>query len=178
MISDMIKANILIAIARGQSVADAAQTNGLTYAQARGALLRLCRDLKLPWDLEEIQANPKKYIDAATAVIAVPKNALRKVLRNVLVFQLKLRSPDELTPQYVSNITAEALLSNGVTETALVEIQEWLLANGLSCKRKLPETDGYMRTVQKAIILLDAFGLDVSHPKAQLKNLDEYKRNF
>ena len=30
-------------------------------------------------------------------------------------------------------------------ETGLVEIQEWLVANGLSCKRKLPETDEYMR---------------------------------
>src|SRR5690606_24489450 len=156
------KANILIAIARGQSVAKAAQANGFTAAQARGALPRLCRDLKLRWDLEEIRANPQKYIDAATTVAADPKYALRKVLRNDLVFQLKLRSPDELTPQYVSNITAETLLSNGVTEVGLVEIQEWLLANGLSCKRKLPESDEYVRMIEKAIILLDAFGLDVS----------------
>jgi len=90
-----------------------------------------------------------------------------------LVFQLKLRSTDELTPQYVSNISAETLLSNGFTETGLVEIQEWLLANGLSCKRKLPEKDEYLRTIKKAIVLLDAFGLDVSHAKEQLKNLDE-----
>jgi hypothetical protein len=173
MIPDTAKANILIAIARGQSVTNAAQTNGFTAAQARGALPRLCRDLKLKWDLEEIRANPQKYIDAATAVAAVPKNALRRVLRDDLVIRLKLRSPDELTPQYVSNITAETLLLNGVTETALVEIQEWLLANSLSCKRKLPETDEHMRTIQRAIILLDAFGLDLSIPKTQLKTLGD-----
>lgn len=173
MISDMIKASILIAIAQGQSVADAAKTNGLTTAQARGALPRFCRNLKLRWDIEDIRANPQKYINAATAVLASPKNALRRVLRNDLVFQLKLHSPDELTPQYVSNITAETLLSHGVTENSLVEIQEWLIANGLSCKRKLPEKDEYLRMIQKAIVLLDAFGLDVSRPASQLKNSDE-----
>lgn len=31
----------------------------------------------------------------------------------------------------------------------------------------------YLRMVQKAIILLDAFGLDASHPKAQLESIDE-----
>lgn len=173
MISDITKANTLIAIARGQSVAEAAKANGLTYAQARGMLPRFCSGLKLRWDLEEVRANPQRYIDAATAVVAAPKNALRKVLRTNLVCQLKLRSSDDLTPQYVSNITAATLLSNGFTETALVEIQEWLLANGLSCKRKFPETDEYIRTVQKAITLLDAFGFDISIPTAQLKNIDQ-----
>lgn len=173
MISDITKANILIAIAEGQSVADAAKCYGLSCAQARGALPRFCRHVKLRWDLEDIRANPKKYIDAAVAVISSPKNALRRVLRNDLVAHLKLRSPDELTPRYVSNITAETLLSHGISETGFVEVQEWLLANGLSCKRKLPETDEYMRAVQKAIILLDAFGLDVSLPKAQLKTITE-----
>jgi hypothetical protein len=75
MISDMTKVNILISIADGQSVADAAKCYGLSYAQARGALPRFCRHLKLRWDLEEIQANPKKYIDAAIATISSPKNA-------------------------------------------------------------------------------------------------------
>lgn len=173
MISDMTKANILIAIAGGQSVAEAAKPYGLSYVQARGTLPRFCQHLKLRWDLEEIRANPKKYIDVAIAIVASPKNALRRVLRNDLVFLLKLRSADELTPQYVSNITAETLLSHGVTETGLVEIQEWLVANGLSCKRKLPETDEYMRVVRKAITLLDAFGLDVSQLKAQHKAIDE-----
>jgi hypothetical protein len=173
MISDMTKANILIAIAEGQSVADAAKSYGLSYAQARGALPRFCQHLKLRWDLEDIRAKPKKYIDAAEAIVSSPKNELRRILRNDLVLQLKLRSPDELTPQYISNITAETLLSHGVTETGLVEIQEWLLTNGLSCKRKLPEAKEYMRAVQKAIILLDAFGLDVTRPKEQLKITDE-----
>jgi hypothetical protein len=173
MISDMTKANILIEIAKGQSVAEAAKSYGLSYAQARGALPRFCQHLKLRWDLEDIRTKSQKYIDAATAVLSSPKNSLRRVLRNDLVFQLKLGSADELTPQYVSNVTAETLLSHGVTETGLVEIQEWLLANGLSCKRKLPETDEYMRVVQKAISLLDAFGLDVSRPRAQLKTIDE-----
>jgi hypothetical protein len=173
MISDMTKANILIAIACGQSVAEAAKPYGLSYAQAIGTLPRFCQHLKLRWDLQEIRANPKKYIDVAIVIVASPKNALRRVLRNDLVFLLKLRSADELTPQYVSNITAETLLSHVVTETGLVEIQEWMLANGLSCKRKLPEKNEYMRAVQKAIILLDAFGLDVSLLRAQLKTIDE-----
>lgn len=89
------------------------------------------------------------------------------------MLQLKLRSPDERTPQYVSNVTSETLLSNGVTETGLVEIQEWLLANGLSCKRKLPEKNECMLVVQKAITLLDAFGLDLSYPKVQVNNLSD-----
>lgn len=63
------------------------------------------------------RSNPKKYIDAAMAIVSSPKNALRGVLRNDLVFQLKLRSAAELAQQYVSNITAEILLSHGVTET-------------------------------------------------------------
>lgn len=173
MISDMTKANVLIAVAGGQSVAEAAKSYGLSAAQARGALPRFCQHLKLRWDLEDIRANPQKYIDAATVVLSSQKNSLRRVLRNNLVGKLKLRSPDELTPQYVSNITAETLLLNGFTETGLVEIQEWLLANGLSCKRKFPEKSEYLRMVQKAIILLDAFGLDASHPKAQLESIDE-----
>lgn len=95
MISDMTKANILIAIAEGQSVAEAAKPYGLRYAQARGALSRFCPHLKLRWDIEEIRTNPKRYIDAALAIVASIKNALRRVLRNDLVFQLKLRSADE-----------------------------------------------------------------------------------
>ena len=62
MIFDMTKANILIAIAKDQSVAEAAKSYGLSYAQARSALPRFCSHLKLRWDLEETRANPKKYM--------------------------------------------------------------------------------------------------------------------
>lgn len=51
------------------------------------------------------------------AIVSSSKNALRRVLRHDLVFQLKLRLTDELTPQYVFNIAAETLLPHDVTET-------------------------------------------------------------
>lgn len=171
MIPDTVKAKILIAIAQGQSVGDAAQAYGFKYAQARGAFPNFCRRLGLRWDLDEIKTHPQKYIDAALKVISMPQNSLRRPLRVNLIKQLRLTSAEELTPRYVSCLTAEMLLSNGVTENAITEIQKWLLAHNYSIKRKVPNSDEHLRIAEKALHVLDAFGFDMSVAKNQLKTL-------
>tara|TARA_R100000656_G_scaffold124613_1_gene103298 strand:- start:343 stop:606 length:264 start_codon:yes stop_codon:yes gene_type:complete len=62
MISDMTKANILITIAGGKSVAEGAKPYGLSSAQARGALPRFCQHLKLRWDLEDLELIHKNIL--------------------------------------------------------------------------------------------------------------------
>ena len=132
MIQDSTKAKVLESVARGQTLPDAASANGLKTSQGRDAISRICRYLKLSADISEIQSNPDKYIAAALSIINDPKYSLQNKLRKDLQHKLSLRSADELTPKYISNLTAEMLLSAGVSESSLVSVQAWMINNDSS----------------------------------------------
>ena len=171
MISDILKAKVLMSVARGSSVSGSARANGLTPRQGRDAISRLCRTFRLPSDISEIQANPQPYLLAASEIGNTPKYALRKELRVRLQRHLKLRSADELTPKYISNLTSEMILEAGITAGALADIQEWLTQNGISLTQKAPSSDVHMQLVKRAIFLLASFGFDVEASKTQLSGL-------
>jgi hypothetical protein len=169
VIPDTVKANVLMAVAGGSSVSEAARANGITPNQGRESISRLCRSLKLSSDVSEIRAHPKKYIESASKVAGDPKYALSKGLREKMQRLLRLRPPAELTPRYLSNITAEALLSVGITPGALADIQGWMLDNGTALKRRAPAGVQYTQMAKRALLLLDAFGFDVAKAASQLK---------
>lgn len=90
-----------------------------------------------------------------------------------LASALGLKQMDELTPKYLSNISAAQLLSAGVTMIAISDAQQWLVKNGTSLKRRPPESNDEMQAVQRAIATLDAFHFDTEGVRSQLNFLQE-----
>lgn len=86
---------------------------------------------------------------------------------------LKLRNIEELTPRYLSNISAAQLLSAGVTLVAVSDAQQWLVKNGASLKRRPPESSVEIQAVQRAVATLDAFHFDTESIRSQLSFLLE-----
>lgn len=172
MLSDKLKAKVLAAVAGGSSLSDAARANDLTPGQGRDAVSRLCRNFKLSPDISDIRANPKTYLELASRITSDPRHALRKELRSRIQRLLQLRSIDELTQKYISNLTAAMVLETGITEIGLAEIQEWLVDNGASLKLQAPSKHEHMVSVKRAIFLLDSFGFDTTMVSSQLKGLD------
>ncbi len=169
---DNIKANVLAAVACGSSISEAAKANGLTPAQGRTAISRLCRTAGLSSEISQIQEKPEKYLEISSKIQNSPQYALRRELRKKMLENLHLKSPDAITPKYVSNLTAEMILDANITEVALSEIQEWLVANGTSLKRRAPNKNQHVSLVKKAIFVLDAFGFDTTAAKKQFNGLD------
>ncbi len=168
---DNIKAKILAAVARGSALSEAAKEIGLTGSQARSAVSILCRKENLSSEISEIRNNPDKYLALALRITNTPQYALREELRRRIFNNLRLKSADEITPKYVSNLTAAMILEAGITEVGLSEIQEWLVTNGTSLKKRAPETQ-HMSLVKRAIFLLDSFGFDTETVRNQLSGLD------
>ncbi|MGB3423178.1 MAG: hypothetical protein WBF84_00935 [Castellaniella sp.] len=171
MIPNSTKAKILRSVADGATLSQAGTAAGISTARARTALGSLCRTLRQRADVEAIQAQPQKYLDALLAFEIKPQFELRKALVDKLEQALRLRSAAELTPQYLSNITASQLLECGVTLVAIAELQKWLYSHDLSLKRRPPKTESDLRETQRAIALLDAFHFDTDILKQQLANL-------
>ena len=171
MIPNSVKAKILRSVAGGATLSQAGTTAGISTARARTALGSLCRTLRLSADSEAIQAQPQKYLEALLEFESKPQFELRRTLVDKLKEVLMLRSAAELTPQYLSNITASQLLERGVTLVAIAELQEWLYSHDLSLKRRPPETESDIREAQRAIALLDAFHFDTDILEQQLANL-------
>jgi hypothetical protein len=170
MISDLLKAKVLIAVAEGATYSEAAKHNGLNDTQGRTAVVKICQMLKLSSDLTDIKANPALYLASAQKIANTPRYALRGELRKQLEQILRLRSQDELTPEYLSNFSATTLLDNEISTIALADIQEWLVNNGTSLKRgKLMATD--MHSVKTALWVLDAFGFNVKDVLSQFSSL-------
>lgn len=58
MITDHLKAKVLVSVASGMSISDAAAQHGIDVGQARNGIGRICRDSKLPSEVSKIHANP------------------------------------------------------------------------------------------------------------------------
>ncbi|WP_150132148.1 hypothetical protein [Dokdonella koreensis] len=173
MTPNIKKAQVLLAVAEGQTVVAAARAAGLSPAQGKSAVVTICRVLGMAPDVAEIRANPVAYRDAAQGIIDDPKQSMNKDLRGRLVRGLKLRNPDELTPHYVSNLTASSMLTAGFTWTTVADTQAWLVAHGLRFKPQAPKEGGEAQAALRAVLLLDAFGLDVKAAQDALCELDQ-----
>ncbi|MEN9479845.1 MAG: hypothetical protein RLZZ298_1240 [Pseudomonadota bacterium] len=100
-----------------------------------------------------------------------PAKKLNHKIFNNLFEALKLKHPEDLTPRYLSNLSASQLLSVELTLVAISEGQEWLVEHGTSLKRKPPQTPEEMQAVKRAIGILDAYQFDVSIIRQQLAYL-------
>lgn len=161
--------SILRAVAGGSTIKAAGETVDVSATRASQHLARICRQLGLSRELNDIRINPSIYLQKLDIVLAsTPALGLRRDLVQRLVTLLKLKSEADLTPGYLANISAQVLLNNGVTYVAISEIQEWLLEHSCSLKRTPPETAKEITEVKRAIFLLDAYYFDTANLKKQL----------
>jgi len=168
------KVEILKAVANGSSLSGAGSTVGVSAGSARNALNRLCQVLELSPLVKDIKANPEQYLKKAEELKSAQKPVLRPMLTNKLVSVLKVKDKTQVTPRYLSNITASQLMENGISWVAVTEIQEWLSSSGLSLKPTVPDNDEEIKHVKRAIAVLDAFYFDTELVKEQLNNVIGY----
>lgn len=171
MISGFTKAAILRAVLNGSTLAEAARQEHITTARGRSALQQLCRRLRLPAEVSEIQAHPERYAQALAEFEASPEIGLGRALATKLTTALTLSSPVQVTPAYLSNISATQLLERGLTIVNIHQIETWLSGSAKELKRSPPRTDHEIQEASKAIALLYTFFFDVSAAKAQLEHL-------
>lgn len=167
------KVKVLEIVSNGGTLSDAGKAIGVTGKRARDLLTRLCREIKMPNSLDDIRKKKQDYLDEVEKLKKTPRIELRKSLVYKLVDVLKVKEDTELTPKYLSNITASQLLDNGVTLVAISEIQNWLKKSGVSLKPSPPKDDSEIKYVKQAIAILEAFHFDMSTPKSQLAYLLE-----
>jgi hypothetical protein len=170
VITDHLKAKVLASVAGGLSISEAAARHSIDVGQARNGVARICRDSKLPSEVSKIHANPAPYKKAAERVINTPRYGLRKALRKDMEYQLRLQSPDQIEPGYISNLTAAMILDAGITDVGLAEIQEWMAGYGASLKKKAPVDNEHVVLVKRAMYVLDSFGVDVEDAKRQIES--------
>lgn len=171
MIPGSTKAAVLRAVLNGSTLAEAAHQEHITTARARSALRYLCRRFRLSPEISDIQAHPERYAQALAEFEASPEIGLGQALTTKLTTALMLPSPSQVTPAYLSNISATQLLERGLTIINVHQIETWLSGSGNELKRSPPSTDWELQEVSKAITLLHTFFFDVSAAKAQLENL-------
>lgn len=97
-----------------------------------------------------------------------PARQLNHKVAGNLASALRLKTLEELTPKYLSNISASQLLDAELTLIAIADAQRWLVANGTSLKRRPPESKAELEAVERAIATLDAFQFDTAVVRAQL----------
>ncbi len=73
MTSEPLKAKILLAVAGGASLSDAADTHGVSVPRARKAIQSLCRSLKLSSEISDIQQSAALYAKPAQHIVDDPK---------------------------------------------------------------------------------------------------------
>jgi hypothetical protein len=83
-----------------------------------------------------------------------------------------LKNAEDLTPQYLENISAAQLRNAGLTMVAVAETQQWLMNNGVSLKRKPPKSTAEIQAVKRAIATLDAFQFGIENVQSQLNFLE------
>lgn len=171
MENDIRGAAIVRSVAQGATLKAASELIGLSTTRTGQLIRRYCRKAGLPEEIREIHANPDRYLKAAGAAPEIEKSKLPNKTVRALVEQLKLKSADQLTPQYLSNITPGLLCSAGVSLTIICALQDWLSSCGYSLKRQPPSDPGHLKDVEKAINLLDAFYFDVSTIRSQFSGL-------
>lgn len=160
MTSEPLKAQILLAVAGGASLSDAARTHGVSVARAKQAIRSLCRSLKLSSEISDIQQSASLYAKPAQQIVDDPKYALRRKLREQLETVLLLKSSDELRVGYLSQISASTLIDAGLTPIAVAEVQEWLVNQGSTLKRCVPD-EKQLAMLKQSAFFLHAFGLNV-----------------
>lgn len=169
--NDIRGAAIVRSVAKGGTLKAAGESIGISSTRAGQLLRRYCRKAALPAGVHEIHANPDPYLKFIGKAPEVEKSKLPNKTIRALVEQLKLKSAEQLTPSYLSNLTPGQLHSAGVSLTIICAMQDWLHSCGCSLKRQPPDDPAHLKEVEKAINLLDAFYFDVSTIRSQFSGL-------
>ena len=170
MKKDTRGAAIIRAIAHGSTLKAAGEAIGLKSTRASQVLNKYCRQIGLPGVVADIKNNPSVYLEKIEITQEIDQSPLARNSINDLVYKLKLSSTEQLTPKYLSNVTATQLLAAGVTLVTISDLQDWLKNTGHSLKRHPPETNDATKAIKRAINLLDAFYFDVSSINEQFKH--------
>jgi hypothetical protein len=163
---------VLRAVADGKSLAEAGKLIGRSATTVRQMLFRLCRAIQMPSDISEIQSNKVAYLQIIGDMQLKPDIKLNHKIAYNLLKALKISDQEELTPKYVSNVSAFQLLDEGLTLTAVADVQIWLVQHGLSLKPKPPQNQTEMVAVKRSIALLDAFHFDAKIIRQQIAQLE------
>lgn len=162
---------VLRAVAEGRTLKEAGAAVGVGGNAARGMLYRICRELRLPSSLSDIRNNKEACLAALGVSEDHPVIELNSKIAYSLQEALRLKTAEEVAPKYVSNLSASQLLANGLTPTAVSDIQCWLVQHGTSLRRKAPEEGAETTLVRRAIDLLDAFHFDTKKVQEQFDHL-------
>lgn len=162
---------VLRAIAEGKTLNDAGKLIGVSGNRASQLLYRICRELDLPSEIADIRRQKEECIKKLEGLENSTLAELNPKIAENLARVLRLGKVEDLTPEYLSNLSASQLLTANLTLVAVAEAQEWLVKNGTSLKRRPPEGKVEMQAVQRAISTLDAFQFDTTLVRSQLQFL-------
>ena len=166
-------AAIIRSIANGGTLKAAGDAIGVSSTRA-GQILRIyCRQIGLPGTISEIKSRPFDYLNNLEKTTEIDRSTLTRNAIHNLVYKLKLKSAEELTPKYLSNVTASQLLGVGVTFVTISDLQGWLKTSGHSLKRHPPESANAITAIKRAINLLEAFYFDISLINEQFDHFDD-----
>lgn len=171
MITGTQKATVIRAVIDGSSLSEAARKAGIKSAQANTALKGFCRRFRLPSEVADVRAEPARYLDVLKAFEASPEIALGRDLSERLTMLLQVKTPQEVTPKYVSNIEASQLLACGLTPINVHMIETWLASHGHGLKKAVPKDNKEIEEAKRCISWLHVHGFDVTAPRAQLEHL-------
>lgn len=162
---------VLRAIAEGKTLNDAGKSIGVSGNRASQLLYRICRELDLPSEIADIRRHKEECVKKIEGLENSTLAELHPKIAENLARVLRLGKVEDLTPEYLSNLSASQLLTANLTLVAVAEAQEWLVKNGTSLKRRPPEGNVEMQAVQRAISTLDAFQFDTTLVRSQLQFL-------
>lgn len=163
--------SVLRAVADGKTLTEAGTSIGVGVGRARQLLNKICRELKLPNGVSEIRRHKEEYFQLIGKLENSALIQINPKIAENLARALGLKKLDDLTPKYLSNISAAQLLNVNLTLVAVAEAQEWLVRHGMSLKRRPPENGVELQAVQRAISTLDAFQFDTSLVRSQFCHL-------
>jgi hypothetical protein len=174
--SDPRAIEILRNFALGKTLKEAGALIGVGAGQARQLLTKACRQMRMPESSAEIKRNPKSYLSKLPPAPDFSFKGLDAKLLKQLLKVLRLKSPEEFSSKYASNLTTSQLRSEGVTLDSIADLQNWLLQNNSSLRCRPPESNEELQAARRAIDLLDSFQFDVANTRAQfaaVTNLQE-----
>lgn len=162
-------ATVVRLVAEGSTLAEVARKMDLSTSRVKQILVKGCRVLGLPPNVEFIRADPQAYLSALPGSAAVRASGLRHGLQRDLMSVLNLKTVDQLSPELVSNLSASQLIDCSFTSTAVANVQAWLTSHGLRLAQSPTVRTGELRALESALQLLDAYRFDITAARAQLE---------
>jgi DNA-binding CsgD family transcriptional regulator len=165
--SDPRATEILRHVVEGKTLKEAGALIGVGAGQARHLLTKICRQLRMPESLAEIKRDRQSYLIKLPPAQGFSWKGLNANLLTHLISVLHLRSPEEFSPDYASNLTASQLHVAGVSLDSIADLQSWLLQSNRTLRRRPPESDEELQAARRAIDLLDSLQFDVANTRVQ-----------